>query len=330
MPLAAMVCYCRSCNGKEAHDPETVLDHAARRDNEKFTYELLSAMLAEVQERGKKVSATTVLSGKCLRSEVLKRTRPYTDDPKKLYASFRGTMFHGRLELNAHPASIPEARFHKYLDGLGWFSGSPDLVDPKGGYLYDYKFTKQNPVFAYPWGDHKEQVQVNRWLVDTCDYVEYRGALLPTTDIGKAEVLRRVEEEEAVTPVLPIDHDVYRANKSMFQPHDWQGLIVVYMDDSGPKPIMCTKSIDVPKKSNPKETKKARVADIWTDDRVEELVVKGYALAREALDSDGDPLPAIPDDYQGWKHPLCNYCPVKDDCVEEYIEEQVQIRTKAS
>lgn len=317
MALAKLVCYCRKCGGNQAHDPQTVLDHAAKRDNPKFTYELLSAMLAEVQDRGRRISATTVLSGKCLRSEVLKRTRPYTDDPQKLYASFRGTMFHGRLELNAHPASIPEARFHKYLDGLGWFSGSPDLVDPKAGYLYDYKFTKENPKFDYPWKDHKEQVQVNRWLVDHCDYVEYAGEVYPITEAGFAAV---GEEYDA---------EVGRANASKFRPYDWQGLLVIYMDDKGPKPILCTRSIDVPKKTNPKETKKARIADIWEDDRVEELIRTGYAAAAAALDPDNDTLPAIPDAYQGWKHPLCGFCPVKDDCVSEYIEEQVAIRMTA-
>lgn len=318
MPLARLVCYCRKCDGEQAHDPETVLDHASKRDKEKFTYELLRAMLNEVQDRGRRISTTTIGSGKCLRSEVLKRTRPYTDDPKKLYASFRGTMFHGRLELTAHPAAVPEPRFHKHLDGLGWFSGSPDLVDPNAGYLYDYKFTGQNPVFDYPWGDHKEQVQVNRWLVDHCDYVELPTGKTYYTTLAGARALGE-----------KYDPELARKHASMFRPFDWQGLIVVYMDDKGPKPILCTKSIDIPQKGDPKKTRKARVADIWEDDRVEELVRSGYATAQHALDPETQELPPIPDDYQSWKHPLCGYCPVKDACVDEYIEEQVAIRMSA-
>ena len=316
MPLAALVCYCRSCKGEQAHDPDTVLGHAARRDNPRFPYELLSAMLKEVQDRGKRISATTVLSGKCLRSEVLKRTRPYTDDPAKLYASFRGTMFHGRLETNAHPEAVAEARFHKHLDGLGWFSGSPDLVDPVRGYLYDYKFTGENPKFDYPWKDHREQVQINRWLVDTCDYVELPDrSVYPLTETG------------ALAVGMGFDPDAADLDAKRFRPVDWQGLVVVYMDDNGPKPIPCTISIDIPQKGDPTKTKKARVADIWPDERVEELVRANYAEADHYLQS--EEVPPIPDNYAGWKHPLCNYCPVKDDCVDLFIDEQVELRTTA-
>lgn len=315
MPLAALVCYCHSCKGDKAHDPETVLAHAAERNNPRFPYELLRAMLNEVQDRGKRISATTVLSGKCLRSEVMKRTRPYTDDPAKLYASFRGTMFHGRLEQTAHPESIAEARFHKHLDGLGWFSGSPDLLDPVRGYLYDYKFTGENPKFEYPWKDHREQMQVNRWLIDTCDYVE-----LPTTP---KEVFP-LTEAGAQALGMGFDPEAATLDAKRFRPFDWQALVVVYMDDKGPKPIACTKSIDVPQKGDPERTKKARVPDIWDDARVEELVRANYAEAQHYLTT--EEIPPIPEDYQGWKHPLCNYCPVKDDCVQQYIEEQVALR----
>lgn len=318
MALAALVCYCRSCGGKQAHDPDTVLEHAAQRDNPRFPYELLRAMLNEVQDRGRRISVTTVLSGKCLRSEVLKRTRPYTDDPAKLYASFRGTMFHGRLEQTAHPDAIPEARFHKHLDGLGWFSGSPDLVDPVRGYLYDYKFTGENPRFDYPWGDHKEQVQMNRWLVDHCDYVETAdGEAYPVTEAGCMALGEEYDEGKC------------KAVAERFRPYDWQALVVVYMDDKGPKPIACTRSIEIPQKGDPTRTKKVRVPDIWEDERVEELIRENYLPAQQALDPDCTELPPIPPDYESWKHPLCNYCPVKADCVREYIEEQVSIRASA-
>lgn len=317
MALVGLVCHCSKCRGDKAQDIETVLAHAAERGNPKFPYELLKAMLAEVQDRGKRISTTTVLSGKCLRSEVLKRTRDYVDDPKKLYASFRGTMFHGRLELNAHPDSIAEPRFHKHLEGLGWFSGSPDLLDPNKGYLYDYKFTKQNPVFDYPWKDHREQCQINRWMVDTCDYVEMpTGKTYYVTAKGAAALGEKFDPEQG------------RRHGEMFRPFDWQGLIVVYMDDAGPKPILVSKSIDIPQKGDPTKTKKAKVADIWEDERVEGLVRANYLAAQQALNDDST-LPPIPPDYESWKHPLCNFCPVKDTCVEEYISHEVNVRVSA-
>lgn len=318
MGLEKLICYCRSCKGEQAQPVQVTLDHAAKRDGGRYPYEFLKAMLGTVQDRDY-ISTTTVLSGKCLRSEVLKRTRPYTDDPKKLYAAFRGTMFHGQLEKHAHPGAIEEPRFHKYLEGLGWFSGSPDLVDPKGGWVDDYKSTREVPVFDYPWGDHKEQGQINRWLVDNCDYYEYRKEKYATTDVGAMHLHGAC-----------LDAEDYRENIARVRPYDWQGIRVIYMDNDKVKPILVSKSIDIPQKGDPKKTKKAKVADIWEDERVEALVRANYAKAVDALNPDNDKLPDIPEAYKSWKHPLCNYCAVKDACVEEYIESEVALRGRRS
>lgn len=316
MPLARLLCDCNDCKGR-AIPVDDALRHAAERRGGRFTYELLKAMLAQVQDRGTRISTTT-LTTKCLRSEVLQRTEPYTLDPVKGYASFRGTMFHGQLEQHADAPSVEEPRYHVTLPGGHSFSGSPDLVDVERGYLYDYKFSKENPRFDSPWRDHVVQGQVNRWLCDHADYVEHRGLLYPTSFDGSAQLEAEYGDSGAV-PSWDID-----LNRERFVPVDWQGIFVVYMDDKGPKPILCTKSIQVPKANPADGTKAARVADIWPDKEVEEFILARYDEVRVAFDritTDPDDVPAIPEDFANWKHPLCDWCVVKDSCVNHFIED---------
>lgn len=295
MPLTGLKCPCGKCRGEQTLPVVKVLDHLSKRNGGQFTYELMQAMLAQVQDRADRISTTT-LTSKCLRSEVLKRTEDYDEDPKRMYASFRGTMFHGQLEAHAHPQAVAEARYHvENALGLGPLSGSPDLVDPKTGYLYDYKFSKENPRFEYAWGDHVEQLQVNRWLVDKADYVEWQGT---TYDMSERSV------------------------QAQFRPIDWQGLIVMYMDDKGPKPILITRTEQVQKKTGP-GTKNARVADIWDDERVEKFIRDRYVAAEDALRG-GGPLPAITEKFEGWEHPLCNFCPKKTSCIDHYVNDRVE------
>lgn len=317
MPLTRLVCYCSDCRGNRTLPVEDALRHAAERRGGQFPYELLKAMLACVQDRGTRISTTT-LTTKCLRSEVLQRTEDYANDPKRMYASFRGTMFHGQLEQHATDAhTIEEPRFHIVLPGGRSFSGSPDLIDVRKGELFDYKFSKENPRFDYPWKDHVLQGQVNRWLCDNADYVEYGGDLHALTSTG----VRILRDDYGLDPDDSL-MDV-ELNREKFVPVEWQGIWVVYMDDKGPKPLLCTKSVQVPKKDGT-GTKAARVADIWSDAEVEEYVITRYAEVREAFDRIGeDPsdVPPIPEDFTAWKHPLCEWCPVKDSCINHFIHD---------
>jgi hypothetical protein len=326
MPLTRLVCYCDSCRGEKDLPVADALRHAEERQGGRFSYELLSAMLAQVQDRGTRISTTT-LSSKCLRSEVILRTEDYTGDPARMYASFRGTMFHGQLERHAHPGSKAEPRYHKELGDMGMFSGSPDLVDVTKGTLYDYKFTKENPRYDSPWKDHVAQGQVNRWLIDHADYVEWEGHFYPLTERG-ADVL--VDLYGCENPGVG-EWDL-ALNRENFVPQDWQGIYVVYMDDRGPKPLLCTKSIQVPKKDG-NGTKAARVADIWSDEVAEKYVLDNYVKVRRAFDNiteDPSSVPPIPEDFTGWSHPLCEWCAVKDSCINHFIHDAQSAQTQGA
>lgn len=289
----------------EPCSPVQCLEFAATRQNKcDFTYELLASVYATVQERDY-ISTTTLIS-KCLRREYLKRTEGYVNEPKDLWAAWRGTMFHGQLEKFFGPGAIPEARFHAELSELGPLSGSPDLYT-LSGILYDYKNTKSIPRYGKPWEDHVQQLNINRWLVDHAHTVQL--------DLRMEGVENFITDEH--------DQNYYWYDltnpdvRPFFVPYEWQALIIVYMDENGPAPMTVTKSIQVPKVGGV-GTKAARVPEIWDDEYATEFIREHYAVASKALD--GGQLPDIPPGYEHQAHPLCAYCPKRARCRELELE----------
>ena len=279
----------------EKHQVEAgdCLSCAAKRNNTcQFTYELLSSIFSQVQDRGDRISTTT-LTSKCLRSEYLKRKEDYFEDPEKMYPAFKGTLLHGELEQHVLTGSVEEARYWVELEPGRLLSGSPDLLDVDQGILYDYKTTKEAPRFGYPWQDHIAQLQVNRWLVDKAFKVEYRN-----------------QEFDLSHP----------KNRERFVPPVWNELVVVYLDGKGPKPITITTTVDVPKVDG-NGTKRSKVPDIWTNERVEEFINTKYEAAEQALV--GGELPPIPEGMENWDHPLCGFCPKRRECIQLYASEVV-------
>lgn len=298
------------CKGDDPCTPQECLDHAATRQNKcDFTYELLASLFATVQERDY-ISTTTLMSGKCLRSEFLKRTEGYVEEPKARWKSWRGTMFHGQLEKFAGPGAIPEARFHAELTDLGPLSGSPDLYT-LSGILYDYKNTGSIPRFGTPWKDHVEQLNVNRWLVDHAHTVEITGKAPEGLPLDLPDGATWREGDQLF---LDLTNDYIRP---LFVPYEWQSLVIIYMDENGPAPMTVTKSIQVPKKDG-NGTKAARVPDIWSDEYATEFIREQYEKASKAL-TEGN-LPEIPPGYEHQAHPLCGYCPVRARCRELELE----------
>lgn len=245
----------------------------------RYTPELFEAILATRQERN--YISTTTLTSKCLRQKAIQQADDYYEDIDKMWAAFRGTMFHGQLEQHVNDGAVEEARFFVTLQNGLVLSGSPDLVDIDSGVLYDYKFCKEVPRWNTPWGDHTEQVNINRWLVDHAEKVTWRG--------------QEYTGEEC----------------AQFRPEEWTDLVLVYMDDKGPKPLRATKSIDVPKVDG-NGTKKARVSDIWSDEQAEEYIERKYGAAHEALNLGN--LPPAPAGWEHQSHVLCAYCPVRKNC----------------
>jgi hypothetical protein len=305
---------------------EVLEKHLANRQNKcEWTYELAAAMLSHSvahpsNEDPSRIS-TTSLTTKCMRRQTLERHTDYTVRLDQLYAAFRGTLLHGQLEAFVSPSCYGEVRF--VVNDLGVqipsvkkalprkdrsFTGSPDLVDPNIGILYDYKRTKEVPRFNTVWGDHIEQLNINRWLVDHADRVEVRDpqpeALAP---VWFADGWTDAVTREGNKASYDLKHPFVRER---FVPVEWQELVIVYVDDKGPKPITATESIDVPAKTTG-GTKKARVPAIWSDERVEAFIAERYIAARTALTTGLAPIPV------GWEnqsHPLCNYCHVRDLC----------------
>jgi len=306
------------------------LEHTRDRTNRcQWTYELLAAMFSAQSAHpshadGSRIS-TTVLTNKCLRQLVFERQQDFVRPLDNLWAMFRGTQFHAQLEAFAHPESYGEARF--YVDDLGVqlpavkaalpaidrsFSGSPDLVDPGVGILYDYKRTKEVPRYDMVWGDHIAQLNINRWLVDNADRVALKDpTALGVASIGAGGLLSYDDETETAT--WDMRHPDVRAR---FVPVDWQELVIVYVDDKGPKPITVRESVSVPAKKG--GYKRAKVPVIWDDDTVTAFIAEKYVKARRALRAGIAPIP------KGWEHQshtLCGYCPMRHMCAETELVE---------
>lgn len=335
MPVALIEC----CG--QTFTPDECLEHIAGGRNKcEWTYELAAAMLHSMVQHpshadGSRIS-TTVLTQKCLRQLVWERQTDYTTTLAKQWAMFRGTQFHGQLEAFAHPLSYAEARF--YVHDLGVqipevkralprkdrsFSGSPDIVAPDYGRLGDYKRTKEVPRFNYAWADHAAQLNINRWLVDHADTVR----ILETTNTERFQggvidgVEYELEPSEYPPGLVSIEWtprgpactwDMTHPDvRERFVPREWQELLVIYVDDKGPKPIQITESILVPAKNG--GTKRVRVPDIWTDEKVEALIAEKYIAARLALLAG---IAAIPAGWEYQSHILCGYCPMRRLCAE--------------
>jgi hypothetical protein len=316
MPLTTVRC----CVGREVLVEECLSNACSRANKCNFTAEMLASMFATVQDRGERITTTALIS-KCLRQLYFERHEDYCVEPKDLWASFRGTMFHGQLERFAPGlGAIEEPRFHVELPELGELTGSPDLLDVQRGVLYDYKNTASIPRFGSPWGDHVSQMNINRWLVDYAHEVECNA---PSVELAHGKY-----KGEPVAPSVPGDPPTrYRYDltdpdvRSHFVPVDWQDLIVVYMDEKGPMPMRCTRSERVPTKDG-KGTKAARVADIWPDDFAEQFITEHYMQVKEALVE--RVLPPSPDGFEGQAHILCSYCPVRGRCRDEELKELLE------
>lgn len=129
-----------------------------------WNYELVKGIVDSHQERGARLSVTT-LTGGCMRGTLLERKEDYIGSLDSAYAAFRGTMVHAMLERYARTGSLAEWRFYGEVDGIE-ISGSPDLITYDT--VWDWKTTENPPTFNYMWPNHRDQLQYNRFLFNNC------------------------------------------------------------------------------------------------------------------------------------------------------------------
>lgn len=278
---------------------EECLEHCLSGNNYCGTpYELQRMLFEGVQDRKLRLSTTSILD-KCDRQEWYKRKTDYAVDPATLYSAQRGTLIHAKMESHQHPRMVAEHRYIMDLDEDSSFSCQPDLIDPVNGVMSDYKSAAETPVFDYPWPDHKMQLFVNRWVVDNAHTV--------VTPDGEAIDLRGPEREKYV-------------------PREWTKLVVVYLAIKNFKPIACTRSIQVEAKGG--GFKNVRVPDIGDDDEIESFVRTRYMEVSTALQNDEPP--SLTEKYRTMTHPLCQYCPFREDCFDTEVQRAMSKRLEDS
>src|ERR1044071_4228495 len=265
---------------------EEALETARRARDGLYSYELMRLMVDAQQDRGDKISTTTILS-ECDRNLVLERMTDYAASLDDLFASFRGTMFHGQLERAAADTAIVEKRYHALLPGGELLTCKPDLLDVEAGVLWDYKIVAKLPRYAYPYHHHADQLKINRWIIDHAHAIEW--------------------EDDRPEPIAEVEERIGAA----VRPHEWRELVVYYIHPlDGPRPLVVTQARP--------DGKRGRVPDMSDDAEIERLMSTRYAVVREAFDAykrDGT-IPDIPEGWDALSGWLCvPYCNVRQTCL---------------
>ena len=240
-----------------------------------WSFELIQAVLLSVQERD--YFSTSMLTGGCYRGTVIERRENYVDSLDNNYAAIKGTLIHRTMELAARPGALCEWRFFTDIDGLE-FSCSPDSIVPDLGLLSDWK-TTENPPDFYPHRRHKEQVNLNRWVVNHATHW-----LSPGTT---------ADDPQEPIPVDPRTI-VFRQ------------LSVVYIGPKKPLTFVIEKTAE---KTTPNgHVVKAKVPDVWTDKAVRKYLdprLEGLEMALANYPVWPDGLEEYPgfEGAAGWRCP---------------------------
>jgi hypothetical protein len=236
-----------------------------------WSYELIQAVMEHHQERD--YISTSMLTGGCMRGNVIERRADYVDNLDQRYASIKGTLIHRTMEVAARPGAIAEWRFWAEIDGQE-FSCSPDIIVPGVGLLSDYKTTENPPSFGYAYRHHKEQVNLNRWVVNHA--VRWEG---PNGEEDIPEDPRYIHFEQ---------------------------LSVVYIGPKEPKTILITKTVE--KQTPNGKTIKRAVPDVWSDAEVEAFLYPRLEAVNLALSAYPE-WPEGLEEMPGFEGPASWRCP---------------------
>lgn len=233
------------------------LINESQTDNLKWApwpYELVQSVLGEFQERGDRISTTT-LTSPCPRGEVLQRKVDYIGDLDQLYVPLRGTMVHAVLEKHARLGSIAEVRFATTIDGIE-ITCSPDLLTTET--LIDYKVPVEQasiPPFGYPYRHQTEQLMLNAFI---CRHAEWWSQWDDVTN----------EHHEVNLPFDPREHPV-------------SAVAVIYLGPRYPKVIQYERKTLITTPTG--ERREIKQPYVWSDDEVLEEMRPRLHVMQAAL-----------------------------------------------
>jgi hypothetical protein len=220
-----------------------------------YPFELIQSAMNEWQERD--YISSTMLTGGCSRGKVIERKADFVGDIDSMYASLRGTLIHRTLEQVSRPNAVAEYRFFTDMEVGGKtveVSCSPDVLIYEGETgIWDWKTTeKEAPAFGYPYKSHRNQLQFNRYIVNSAKrWVDAEG-------------------NEVTLPFSPWDLE-------------FKHLTVVYLAPKGPKVIECMASKDV--KTPNDKTIRRKMPDVWDGEKALGVMMPRLTAMVRALDA---------------------------------------------
>ena len=127
-------------------------------------YPVVKGMLDLIrQDRGTDIHVTEITS--CPRKVYYSKHIKEYPQMSRHYWMYRGSLVHILLESVIEPGSIIERNFSRTVDGVT-ITGTPDKIHPGRKELADWKTAKRITLKNLPYGEHGDQVNIYRWLVE--------------------------------------------------------------------------------------------------------------------------------------------------------------------
>ncbi len=252
---------------------------------------VLRGIIENAQPRGLQAYSATELAG-CPRQVVLQDQVPYDVDPEQAYWLFRGTLGHQIVEAYTHGDAIVEQRLYATLNGM-LLTGQPDVVYPDRRLVVDYKTTKRVPrdrkIYTCP--DCGAVLRDSQWKAR-------KRTQLTCPDCERQ--YRAGDLNYATQPPVPYDTHVSQLSIYRWLLHE-NGIAVEFGEIAY---LSMARTLRLP-------------VELWPLERTENYLAKRL---QRLLDTGPDGLPC-----GVWDEPdaqwRCDYCAVKDACLQHYREQ---------